>query len=147
MRCDGKSPFSLCGGKAFIPDEALEHKQLYAQLKQEVLNGERDYLNKEEERELQRKNKKYYRQSLLEDVFFSCFRAPEDEEEGRWLTAAQMFQVMARRNPSALRGVSAKMLSYRLSGMGLKYKHTNHGNYYFVSIQGTALQPIDNQVA
>jgi hypothetical protein len=58
-----------------------------------------------------------------------------------------MFQVMAKRNPSALRGVSAKMLSYRLSGLGLKYKHTNHGNYYFVSIQGTALQPIDNQVA
>jgi hypothetical protein len=39
---------------------------------------------------------------------------------------------MAKRNPSALRGVSAKMLSYRLSGMGLKYKHTNHGNYYLV---------------
>ena len=147
--CDvtGSRRFLCVEVKQFIPDEALEHKQLYAQLKQEVLNGERDYLNKEEEKELQRKNKKYYRQSLLEDVFFACFRVPEDEEEGRWLTAAQMFQVMSRRNPSALRGVSAKMLSYRLSGLGLKYKHTNHGNYYFVSIQGTALQPIDNQVA
>ena len=147
--CDvtGSRRFLCVEVRQFIPDEALEHKQLYAQLKQEVLNGERDYLNKEEEKELQRKNKKYYRQSLLEDVFFACFRVPEDEEEGRWLTAAQMFQVMARRNPSALRGVSAKMLSYRLSGLGLKYKHTNHGNYYFVSIQGTALQPIDNQVA
>ena len=147
--CDvtGSRRFLCVEVRQFIPDEALEHKQLYAQLKQEVLNGERDYLNKEEEKELQRKNKKYYRQSLLEDVFFACFRAPVGEEEGRWLTAAQMFQVMARRNPSALRGVSAKMLSYRLSGLGLKYKHTNHGNYYFVSIQGTALQPIDNQVA
>ena len=46
---------------------------------------------------MQRKNKKYYRQSLLEDVFFACFRVPEDEEEGRWLTAAQMFQVMTKR--------------------------------------------------
>lgn len=132
--CDvtGSRRFLCVEVKQFIPDEALEHKQLYAQLKQEVLNGERDYLNKEEEKELQRKNKKYYRQSLLEDVFFACFRAPVGEEEGRWLTAAQMFQVMAKRNPSALRGVSAKMLSYRLSGMGLKYKHTNHGNYYWV---------------
>jgi predicted P-loop ATPase len=132
--CDvtGSRRFLCVEVRQFIPDEALEHKQLYAQLKQEVLNGERDYLNKEEEKELQRKNKKYYRQSLLEDVFFACFRVPEDEEEGSWLTAAQMFQVMAKRNPSALRGVSAKMLSYRLSGMGLKYKHTNHGNYYLV---------------
>ena len=135
--CDvtGSRRFLCVEVKQFIPDEALEHKQLYAQLKQEVLNGERDYLNKEEEKELQRKNKKYYRQSLLEDVFFACFRAPEDEEEGRWLTAAQMFQVMAKRNPSALRGVSAKMLSYRLSGMGLKYKYTNHGNYYLMMIK------------
>ena len=134
--CDvtGSRRFLCVEVKQFIPDEALEHKQLYTQLKQEVLNGERDYLNKEEEKELQHKNKKYYRQSLLEDVFFACFRAPEDEEEGRWLTAAQMFQVMAKRNPSALRGVSAKMLSYRLSGMGLKYKHTNHGNYYLVAV-------------
>ena len=133
--CDvtGSRRFLCVEVKQFIHDEALDHKQLYAQLKQEVLNGERDYLSKEEEKELQRKNKKYYRQSLLEDVFFACFRAPEGEEEGRWLTAAQMFQVMARRNPSALRGVSAKMLSYRLSGMGLKYKHTNHGNYYLVA--------------
>ena len=146
--CDvtGSRRFLCVEVKQFIPDEALEHKQLYAQLKQEVLNGERDYLNKEEEKELQRKNKKYYRQSLLEDVFFACFRVPEDEEEGRWLTAAQMFQVMAKRNPSALRGVSAKMLSYRLSGMGLKYKHTNHGNYYWVHFMNseTALQSVDN---
>ena len=134
--CDvtGSRRFLCVEVKQFIHDGALEHKQLYAQLKQEVLNGERDYLSKEEEKELQRKNKKYYRQSLLEDVFFACFRAPEGEEEGRWLTAAQMFQVMAKRNPSALRGVSAKMLSYRLSGMGLKYKHTNHGNYYLVAV-------------
>ena len=147
--CDvtGSRRFLCVEVKQFIPDEALEHKQLYAQLKQEVLNGERDYLNKEEEKELQRKNKKYYRQSLLEDVFFACFRVPEDEEEGRWLTAAQMFQVMAKRNPSALRGISAKMLSYRLSGMGLKYKHTNHGNYYLVHFTNseTALQSVDNQ--
>ena len=145
--CDvtGSRRFLCVEVKQFIPDEALEHKQLYAQLKQEVLNGERDYLNKEEEKELQRKNKKYYRQSLLEDVFFACFRVPEDEEEGSWLTAAQMFQVMAKRNPSALRGVSAKMLSYRLSGMGLKYKHTNHGNYYLVVLEDAALQHVERQ--
>ena len=33
-----------------ISNESIEHKQFYAQLKQEVLDGERDYLNKEEEK-------------------------------------------------------------------------------------------------
>ena len=146
--CDvsGSRRFLCVEVKQYIPDEALEHKQLYAQLRQEVTDGERDYLTKEEERELQLRNKRFYRQSLLEDVFFSCFRVPVSEEEGRWFTAAQMFQVMTKRNPSALRGISAKQLSHRLQGLGLNYKHTNHGNYYLVVLQNAALQKVDNQV-
>ena len=145
--CDvtGSRRFLCVEVKQYISDEALEHKQLYAQLKQELSHGERDYLTKDEERELQLRNKRYYRQSVLEDVFFSCFRIPEDEEEGRWFTAAQMFQVMTKRNPSALRGTSAKQFSHRLSGLGLKYKHTNHGNYYQVVLQDSALQRIERQ--
>ena len=84
-----------------IPNEAIEHKQLYAQLKQEVLDGERDYLNKEEEKEVQRRNKAYYRHSPLEDVFHACFRRPKPEEEGDWMTAAEIFRLMNRRNASA----------------------------------------------
>lgn len=146
--CDvtGSRRFLCVEVKKYISDTLIEHKQLYAQLKYELLRGERDFLTKEEERELQQRNKKFYRQSLLEDVFFSCYRVPENEEEGRWFTAAQMFQVMTKRNPSALRGISAKQLSHRLSGLGLKYKHTNHGNYYLVVLQDSALQKVENQI-
>ena len=115
-----------------ISNEGIEHKQLYAQLKQEVLNGERDYLNKEEEKEVQRRNKAYYRQSPLEDVFHACFRQPEPEEEGQWFTAAEIFRFMIKRNASALRGISAKHLSFRLTAMGFKPRHTMYGNCYHV---------------
>ena len=115
-----------------ISEERIEHKQLYAQLKQEVMNGERDYLNKEEEKEVQRRNKAYYRQSPLEDVFHTCFRHPEPEEEGRWLTAAEMFRLMNKHNASALRGISAKQLSFRLTAMGFHPRHTLYGNCYHV---------------
>ena len=122
-----------------ISNETIEHKQFYAQLKEEVLNGERDYLNKEEEKEVQRRNKAYYRQSPLEDVFHSCFRRPTSEEEGQWYTAAEMFRMMNKRNASALRGISAKQLSFRLTAMGFKPKHTLHGNYYHVLQAGSSL--------
>ena len=122
-----------------IPEETIEHKQLYAQLKQEVLHGERDYLNKEEEKEIQRRNKSYYRQSPLEDVFHACFRRPTPTEEGDWLTASEMFRMMNRRNASALRGISAKQLSFRLTAMGFKPKHTANGNRYCVVHTGTAV--------
>ena len=115
-----------------IPNEAIEHKQLYAQLKQEVLDGERDYLNKEEEKEVQRRNKAYYRHSPLEDVFHACFRRPKPEEDGDWMTAAEIFRLMNKRNASALRGISAKHLSFRLIAMGFKPRHTMHGNCYHV---------------
>ena len=115
-----------------ISCENIEHKQLYAQLKQEVLAGERDYLNKEEEKEVQRRNKAYYRQSPMEDVFHACFRRPKPEEDGDWMTAAEIFRLMTKRNASALRGISAKQLSYRLTAMGFKPKHTMHGNFYHV---------------
>ena len=115
-----------------IPNEAIEHKQLYAQLKQEVLDGERDYLNKEEEKEVQRRNKAYYRHSPLEDVFHACFRRPKPEEDGDWMTAAEIFRLMNKRNASALRGISAKHLSFRLIAMGFKPRHTMYGNCYHV---------------
>ena len=121
-----------------ITNEAIEHKQLYAQLKHEVLNGERDYLNKEEEKEVQRRNKAYYRQSPLEDIFHTCYRRPKADEEGQWFTAAEMFRTLCKRNPAALRGISAKQLSYRLTAMGFKPRHTDHGNYYHVVQTGTA---------
>ena len=135
--CDvsGSRRFLCVEVKQYISDEPLEHKQLYAQLKHELANGERDYLNREEERELQRSNQRFYRQSLLEDVFFACFRLPEGNEEGRWMTAAEMFRVMSKKNPAALRGITAKQLSHRLSGWGFQYKHTNHGNYYLAVCQ------------
>ena len=121
-----------------ISNEPIEHKQLYAQLKQEVLNGERDYLNKEEEKEVQRRNKAYYRQSPLEDIFHACYRRPKADEEGQWFTAAEMFRTLCKRNPAALRGISAKQLSYRLTVMGFKPRHTDHGNYYHVVQEGTS---------
>ena len=121
-----------------ISNEPIEHKQLYAQLKQEVLNGERDYLNKEEEKEVQRRNKAYYRQSPLEDIFHTCYRRPKADEEGQWFTAAEMFRTLCKRNPAALRGISAKQLSYRLTAMGFKPRHTDHGNYYHVVQEGTS---------
>jgi len=120
-----------------ISKKPLEHKQLYAQLKREVENKERDYMNKEEEEALQYHNKAFYRHSLLEDVFYACFRLADKEEDGKgkeWFTAAEIFGVMCRRNPAALRGMSAKQLSHKLTGMGFKAKHTNHGNYYHVRL-------------
>jgi len=115
-----------------ISEHPLEHKQIYAQLKAELESGEPDYLNREEEKLLQKFNKAYYRQSPLEDVFYSCFRRPQESEKGIWLTAAEIYKVLHRFNSAALRDMSARQLSLRLSAMGFFAKHSTCGNRYYV---------------
>lgn len=115
-----------------ISEKPVEHKQLYAQLKEELKSGAPDYLSREEEKVLQKYNKTYYRQSLLEDVFHCCFRHPLEMEKGIWLTTAEIFQVMRKFNSAALKDVSARQLSLKLSAMGFMAKHTSFGNRYYV---------------
>ena len=55
----------------------------------------------------------------MEDVFHACYRHPETDDEGQWFTAAELFRQMNKRNASALRGVTAKQLSYRLTAWDL----------------------------
>lgn len=135
----GSRRFLCVEVKQFISSEPLQHKQLYAQLKHELKAGLPTYLNKNEEAAWQRHNRKFYQESLLEDVFHSCFRLPENVAEGEWLTAAHIFKVMVKHNSTALRGISAKRLSYHLRGMGLESKHTQYGNVYRVVFRESSL--------
>lgn len=115
-----------------ISETPLEHKQVYAQLRDELKSGAPDYLNREEEKILQKHNKAYYRQSLLEDVFHDCFRQPLEAEKGIWLTTAEIYQILRKFNSAALRDISARQLSLKLSAMGFFAKHTSFGNRYYV---------------
>ena len=117
--------------KSYIKAEKDEEEE--EEIPKKIVNQ-----NKEEEKEVQRRNKAYYRQSPLEDIFHACYRRPKADEEGQWFTAAEMFRTLCKRNPTALRGISAKQLSYRLTAMGFKPRHTDHGNYYHVVQTGTA---------
>lgn len=135
----GSRRFLCVEVKQFISSEPLQHKQLYAQLKHELEEGYLTYLNKNEEAAWQRHNRKFYQESLLEDVFHSCFRLPENVAEGEWLTAAHIFKVMVKHNSTALRGISAKRLSYHLRGLGLESKHTQYGNVYRIVFRESSL--------
>jgi len=43
-----------------------------------------------------------------------------------------MFRTLTKKNPAALRDISAKQLSFRLTAMGFRPKHTDRGNFYHV---------------
>lgn len=115
-----------------IDCEAIEHGQLYAQLKAAILRGERYWFTKEEEQELQRSNLSFYRQGPVEDVLRSCYRPAEKGEECELLSAADIFRQLKKKNPEAMRGANPASLAQILITVGIERKHTKFGNVYRV---------------
>ena len=115
-----------------IDCNGIEHKQIYAQLKAEILSGERYWFTKEEEQVLQKNNLSFYRQGPVEDVLRSCYRSVEKGEEGELRSAAEIFQCLKKQNPSAMRGANPASLAQILVAVGIERKHTKFGNVYRV---------------
>ena len=109
-----------------------DYDQLYAQLKTELLTGERYWFSAEEEKEIQENNRAFYKQSPAQEIFFRCFRLPKDEEAGHMMTATEIFCRLQKKFPSALRGSNASQMGKVLQTLGVQRTHTRMGNVYYV---------------
>lgn len=110
----------------------IDHAQLYAQLKTELLAGGRHWFTAEEEAKIMVSNAAFYKSPVEEEVFYSCFRAVEQGEEALSLSAAEIFKQLKKYNPAAMQGVSAANFGKLLVAMGIERKHTRYGNFYQV---------------
>ncbi len=114
----------------------IEHAQLYAQLKEELKNGERCWFNKQEETEIQQHNRAFYRTIPAEEVLESCFRFAESGEQGaRLMSAADIYAVLKQKNRAAMAGYSCMAFSRLLAQTGRRV-HTRYGNGYWVMVNG-----------
>ncbi len=112
----------------------VEHEQLYAQLKAELLSGERSWFNKEEEQAIQQHNALFYKHIPEEEVFRLCFRfatEADHPQEVLTLSATQLFERMKATHPSVMRGMTVYSLSRILPRLGERV-HTAKGNVYRV---------------
>lgn len=110
----------------------IEHDQIYAQLKAELLAGRRDWFTKEEEQVLQVQNAVFYRVCPAEDVFHSYFRVANSGEKCIGLTAAQIFRELQQKNSAAMRSVNPMRFGQVLLKAGVVRRHTEYGNVYQV---------------
>ena len=112
----------------------VEHEQLYAQLKAELLSGKRSWFNKEEEQAIQQHNALFYKHIPEEEVFRLCFRFATQEDHPQkvlTLSATQLFERMKAAHPSVMRGMTVYSLSRILPRLGERV-HTAKGNVYRV---------------
>jgi len=129
---NGSRRFICVEVEGMINCSDINHKQFYAQLRAELQAGAHYWFTLEEERELHNHNQKYYYQSPSEEVFLSCFRPAQKDEENELLTATEIFKRLKKYNPAAIRSTTPMTFARILSGMGVERKHTKWGNAYHV---------------
>ncbi|WP_277464401.1 VapE domain-containing protein [Parabacteroides sp. PF5-6] len=134
LLCDptGSRRFLCVEVEEKIVDCPIAYDQLYAQLKQEVLSGERYWFSAEEEKALQRHNQAFQRRNMAEDLFWKHFRLPQSGEAGTLLSAADIYNTLKKDSPAVMREVSALCFGKTLLALGIERVHTKYGNSYKV---------------
>ena len=109
-----------------------DYAQLYAQLKAELLMGERYWFTSEEEKRIQEHNRYFYKQSPEMDIFFRCFRLPKEGEEAMLLSPTEIFCRLQKKYPAAFRSSNVVNMGRMLVGFGVERVRTRIGSAYRV---------------
>ena len=126
--------------KKWIFNKAMpSYGQLYAQLKQEIQDGERYWLTKEEEQALMEHNRLYRTLDGLGEMLLSLYRRPESGEEGCWLSLKDMSAKLKLKFKSGFKeepGILERMGRF-LSRPEYKFqsRHSMHGTRYWVKLR------------
>ena len=115
--------------------DTIDHRQLYAQLKQEIANGARYYLNDEEIAQLIEENERFQRIDSLAEMLSDLFRKPESDEKGKWWSTTDILDLLQRKyGKSTLKNVTPEKIGNTLSRNDFRFenKHTNAGTKYLL---------------
>ena len=116
--------------------DTLDHRQLYAQLKQEVADGRRYWLSDDEIERLIEENERFQRIDSLGEMIAELFIMPEKPDEARWMSTTEVLKKLQNRfGMSQLKNVTPKKVGDTLGSRQFSFesKHTNSGTKYLVA--------------
>lgn len=115
-----------------IDNSPLCHKQVYAELKFYIENGERFWLTKEEEAELQKSNLVFYREHAEMQLFRLHFRPVETQNRSGWYKLTDIMKTLKMADSETMRGISSETMGKMLVAAGIEKEHRRDGSYYRV---------------
>ena len=115
-----------------IDNSPLCHKQVYAELKFYIENGERFWLTKEEEAELQKSNLVFYREPAEMQRFRRHFRPVETQSRSGWYKFTDIMKTLRMADSETMRGISSETMGKMLVAAGIEKEHRRDGSYYRV---------------
>lgn len=128
----GSRRFICVEVKGKIDCENIAHKQIYAQLKSEIAQGQHYWFSEEEEKSLQKRNASYNRNPASIDLFQTVFRAARDGENAARLSLAEIMTKLEKTNKTIMKNADPQQLGRDIIACGIKRIHTKFGNRYMV---------------
>jgi len=116
--------------------DTLDHRQIFAQLKQQVEQGVRYWLTDDETALLIEENERFRNVSSLEELISNMFRRPDEGETASWLSLTEVMESLQRRyGKAALKDVSPTKVGLVLSGKVLNFekKRSKEGVRYLMA--------------
>ena len=113
----------------------LDHYQIYAQLKAEIEQGMKYWLDDDEIARLIDENERFQRIDSLEEMIAAVFRKPEEGEAGLWFSATEVLEkLQARYGKTTLKNYSPEKIGTRLSSRHFAFEsdHKRKGNCYLM---------------
>ena len=116
----------------------IDYPQLYAQLYQEIRNGERYWPTREQEEQLIRHNQSFRQINGLDEMLLSVIESPVDDAEGQWMTLKDISALLSQ----AFRGYKEEAGSFHKIGATLsrpefhfKHMRRSQGMVYWVKVK------------
>lgn len=110
----------------------IDHAQLYAQVMHEIEVDEIPYwFGNDEVARIQKANLPFFKTDDMEGILRLCYRLPEGEEQGEWLTCKEVCNVLSKQYPSMKVCNQTKIrIGQTLKYLGCTTKHTRYGAVY-----------------
>ena len=116
----------------------VDYLQLYAQLLQEIHDGERYWPTREQEQQLILRNQKYLPVSGLGEMLMSIIEKPENDEDGQWISLKELSALLKQN----FRGYKEEVGTFNKIGLFLsrpeihfKNRRQSTGMAYWVKLR------------
>lgn len=113
-------------------DAVINYLQLYAQVAQELREGERFYFSPEEEAVLMENNQEFELQTPVGHLFQQSFRSADEGEKCETLLAVDIWGRIQKKNGFKLSATKIVHLGRILRKLGVPCKKMKNGNFYCV---------------
>lgn len=112
--------------------QPIDYNQLYAQAMYELDHNERYWFTSEDERIMTESNREFEQVSPEEQLFYRYFRPARENEEGEWLSPAEILEDMQRNSSKPLSAKKVSVFGRILQKHGIPSKRVRRGTVYHV---------------